>query len=155
MNENDEFNENFTLIKQKRQGVYKQRSIDVWLGRNFEYNYVNTEHEKLILPCPVEGCICGTFSRIFDNYDPDIRCRMLSRSKPINENNKEISWQGDDWDIERNKLKILMKRSIALYFAKCMYITKNHQSKLLRQDLKHSVKIHTIDMIPTLWRAYV
>ena len=121
MNENDEINENFTLTKQnktkqKKQGVYKQRSIDVWIGRNFEYNYVNTEHEKASLPCPAEGCIWGTFSRIFDNYDPDIRCRMSSRSKPINENNKEISWQWDDWDIERKTLKISMKRSIALYF---------------------------------------
>ena len=50
MNKNDEFNENFTLTKQKKQEVYKQRSIDVWLGRNFEYNYVNTEHEKPSLP---------------------------------------------------------------------------------------------------------
>ena len=48
-----------------------------------------------------------------------------------------------------------MKRSIALHFAKCMYITQNPKSKKLRQDLKHSVKVHTIDMIPTLWRAYV
>ena len=111
MNENDEFNENFTLTKQKKQGVCKQRSIDVWIGRNFEYNYVNTKHEKPSLPCPAEGCIYGTFSRIFDNYDQDIRCRMLSRSKPINENNKKISWQWDDWDIERKILKISMKRS--------------------------------------------
>ena len=62
------------------------------IGSNFEYNYINTEHEKLSLPCLVEGCIYGIFSRIFDNYDPYIRCRMLSRSNPINENNKEISW---------------------------------------------------------------
>ena len=66
------------------------------LGRNFEYNYVNTEHEKPSLSCPKEGYICGTFSRIFDNYNPDIRCRMLSRSKHINENNKEIYWQWND-----------------------------------------------------------
>ena len=36
-----------------------------------------------------------------------------------------------------------------------MYITQNPESKLLRQDLKHSVNIHTIDMIPRLWRVYV
>ena len=105
MNENDEINENFTLTKQKKQGVYKQRSIDVWFGRNFEYNYVNTDNEKPSLPCPAEGCIYGTFSRIFDNYDPDIRCRMLSRSKPISEDNKKLSRQWDDWDIERKTLK--------------------------------------------------
>ena len=92
VNKNDQFNKKSTSTKQKKQGVYKQRSIDVWLGRNFEYIYVNTEHEKPSLPCPTEGCICGTFSRIFDNYDPDIRCRMLSRSKPINKNNKKVSW---------------------------------------------------------------
>ena len=80
---------------------------------------------------------------------------MLSRSRAINENNKEISWQWDDWDIERKTLKISMKRSIALHFAKCMYITQNPESKLLRQHLIHSVKVHTIDMIPRLWRAYV
>lgn len=37
-NENDDFNEYFTFTKQKKHGVYKQRSIDVWLGKNFEYN---------------------------------------------------------------------------------------------------------------------
>ena len=91
MTKNDEINENFTLTKQKNPGVYKQRSIDVWLGRNFEFNNVNTEHEKPSLPCPAEGCICGTFSRIFDNYHPDTRRRMLSRSRAINENNNEKS----------------------------------------------------------------
>ena len=142
MHKNDEINENFTLTKQKKLKVYKQRSIYVWLGNPS-------------LPCSVEGCIYGTFSRIFNNYDPDIRCRMLSRSKPINKNNKKVSWQWDDRNIEKKIIKMSTKRSVALYFAKCMYITKNPQSKLLRQDLKHSVKIHTIDMIPTLWRAYV
>ena len=151
MTENDEINENFTLTKQKKLGFYKQRSIDVWLGKNFGFNYVNIEHEKPSLPCPTEGCICGTFSRIFDYYDPNIRCRMLSRSKP----NKEISWQWDDWDIEGKSLKISMKISIALHLAKCMYITQNPDSKLLRQDLKHLVKVHTIDMIPILWRTCV
>ena len=48
-----------------------------------------------------------------------------------------------------------MKRSIALHFAKCMNITQNPESKLLRQDLKHLVKVHTIDMIPILWRTYI
>ena len=79
----------------------------------------------------------------------------MSRSKDINENNKEISWQWDDWDIISKSLKISMKRSTTLHFAKCMYITQNPESKLLRQDLKHSMKVHTIDMIPTLWRVYV
>ena len=79
------------LTKQKKTGVCKQRSSDVWLGRNFKFNYVNTEHEKASLFCPVEGCICGTFSRIFDNYHPYTRIRMLSRSRAMNENNNEIS----------------------------------------------------------------
>ena len=48
-----------------------------------------------------------------------------------------------------------MKRSIVLHFAKCMYITQNPESKLLRQDLKHLVKVHTIDMILILWRTYI
>ena len=81
--------------------VYKQRSIDVWLGRNFEFNYVNTENEKPSLPCPVEGCICCIFCRIFDNYHLDTWSRMLSRSRDINENNNEKSWQWDDWDIKK------------------------------------------------------
>ena len=48
-----------------------------------------------------------------------------------------------------------MKRAIALHFTKFVYITQNPESKLLRQDLKHLVKVHTIDMIPILWRTYV
>ena len=43
-----------------------------------------------------------------------------------------------------------MKRLIALHFTKCMYITQNFESNLLRQDLKHLLKVHTIDMIPIL-----
>ena len=75
---------------------------------------------------------------------------MLSRSRAINENNKEISWQYDNCDIESKSLKISMKRSIALHFAKFMYIAQNPESKLLRQDLKHLVKFHKKDMIPIL-----
>ena len=48
-----------------------------------------------------------------------------------------------------------MKRSIALHFAKCMYIIENPESKLLRQDLKHLVNVYTIDMILILWLTYV
>ena len=77
--ENDKTNENSTLMKHKNPGVYKQGSIDEWLGRNFEFNHVNTENEKSSLPCPTEGCICCTFSRIFDKYRPKTRSRMLSR----------------------------------------------------------------------------
>ena len=47
-----------------------------------------------------------------------------------------------------------MKRSIVLRFAKYMYITQNSESKLLRQNLKHIVKVHTIYMIPILWRTH-
>ena len=61
----------------------------------------------------------------------------------------------NDWEIESKSLKISMKRSIALHCAKCMYITHNSESKLLRQDLKHLVKVHTIDMIAILKRTYV
>ena len=57
--------------------------------------------------------------------------------------------------IYKKRLKISMKRSIIFHFTKCMYITQNPESKLLRQDMKHLVKVHTIDMIPRLWRAYV
>ena len=39
-----------------------------------------------------------------------------------------------------------MKRSIALHFAKCMHATQNPDSKLLRQNLKHLVKVYTIDI---------
>ena len=48
-----------------------------------------------------------------------------------------------------------MKRAIALHFTKFVYITQNPESKLLRQDLKHLVKVHTIDMIPILWRTHL
>ena len=36
-----------------------------------------------------------------------------------------------------------------------MYITQNPESKLLRKDMKYLVKVHTIYMIPILWRTYV
>ena len=101
MTENDEINETFTLTKQKNPWVYKKWSIDKWLGRNFEFNYVNIENEKPSLPCPADGCICGTFPRIYDKYLFEIRSRMLSRSRVINEINNEISWQWNDWNIEK------------------------------------------------------
>ena len=92
MTKNDKINEKFTWTKQKNPGVYKQRSIDEWLGRNFEFNYVNTEDDKPSLLFPADGCICGTFSKIFDKYCPETRSRMLARSRVINENNNKISW---------------------------------------------------------------
>ena len=93
MTENDEINKKIILTKQKNPEVYRQRSIDKWLGRKFEFNYVNTENEKPSLPYPVDGGICGTNSRIFYKYLPETRSRILSLSKAINENNNEILWQ--------------------------------------------------------------
>ena len=83
MTKNDKINEKFTWTKQKNPGVYKQRSIDKWLGRDFEFNYINTENKKPSLPCPVERCICDTFSKIFNKYLPETRSRILSCSRAI------------------------------------------------------------------------
>ena len=130
--------------------VYKRHFIDDLLGRNFEFNHINTLNEKPSLPCPVDGYVCGTFSRIFDKYLPKTRNKMLVHSRAINKNNNIISWQWDDWHIDKKSSKISMKRAISLHFSKFMYIIQNPESKLLRQDLKHLVKVHTIDMIPIL-----
>ena len=78
MTGNDEINENFTLTKQKKPGFNNQRSIDLLLRKNFEFNYVNTEHKRQSLPYPTEGCICGLFFKFFNIYDPDIRCRIIN-----------------------------------------------------------------------------
>ena len=118
MTENDEFNEKITFTKQNNPRVNKKQSIDVWLGRNFEFNYVNTKNEKLSLPCPTEGCICGTSFRIFNNYHPDSRSRMFSRSRVINENNNETLWQQDDWEYRKNFFKDINEKINCIAFCK-------------------------------------
>ena len=43
---------------------------------------------------------------------------MLSRSKPMNEHNKEISWQWDDWDIEEKNIKNVNEKINWIAFCK-------------------------------------
>ena len=45
-----------------------------------------------------------------------------------------MSWKWNDWDIKKQK-KASMKLSVALHFAKFIYLTENKTSKLLSPEL--------------------
>jgi len=48
-----------------------------------------------------------------------------------------------------------MKKSIALYFARSIYVNKNTNTNLLSTSEKVKKKIHAVNMIPIAWRGYV
>ena len=76
----DNIPKQFTLTKQKNNEIktiknkekYSERIGKLWLGRTYDYNYVNSNNSKPSLPCPAPGCTCGVFSKIVDHYDNDI-----------------------------------------------------------------------------------
>ena len=55
----------------KEEVRYKKRKFDNWLGKFNKYK--NNENNLLSLHCPAEGCNCGFFSKIFDNYGNDVK----------------------------------------------------------------------------------
>ena len=48
-----------------------------------------------------------------------------------------------------------MKRSVALHFARAMYVEENPLTKYLTALEKLKVKKHSLDMIPVSWQSYV
>ena len=48
-----------------------------------------------------------------------------------------------------------MKLSVALHFAKYIYLTENLTSKLLSLEMIKLVKVHNVSMIPKSWRNFV
>ena len=48
-----------------------------------------------------------------------------------------------------------MKKSIALHFARSIYVKENLDTNLLSNSEKVKLKIHLVSMIPFAWRDYV
>ena len=48
-----------------------------------------------------------------------------------------------------------MRKSIALHFARSIYVNENPNTNLLSTTEKVKVKIHSVNMIPISWRGYV
>ena len=60
----------FTVVT-KEEDRYKKGKLDNWLDK-FN-NYKSNLNNLLSLPCLAEGCNCGTFSNLFDNYGNDAK----------------------------------------------------------------------------------
>ena len=74
---------------QKKRSHSKKRKFDNWFGKY--YNYRNNDNNLLSLPCPAEGCNCGMFINIFDNYDINVKNSLLLNSS-IEKYESQISW---------------------------------------------------------------
>ena len=48
-----------------------------------------------------------------------------------------------------------MKKSIALHFARSIYVNENPNTNIISTSEKVKVTIHLVNMIPTSWRGYV
>ena len=48
-----------------------------------------------------------------------------------------------------------MKLSVALRFAKCIYLTENLTLRLLPLEMMKLVKIYNITMIPKSWQIFI
>ena len=60
-----------------------------------------------------------------------------------------ISWK------KIQKIKIIHEKSVALHFARSMYVYDNQNTNLLSQSQKKKVKEHIIDIVSRMWRKYV
>ena len=54
----------------KEEVPLKKRKFDNWLSK---FNNYKRNDNNLLLPCLAEGCNCGFFSNIFDNYDINVK----------------------------------------------------------------------------------
>ena len=53
------------------------------------------------------------------------------------------------------RIKQSMKKSIALHFARSIYVKENPDTDLFSTSEKVKVKIHSVNMIPIAWLSYV
>ena len=64
-NKRKQNNNETKIIKNKNKEKYSERTIQSWLGRTYDYNYVNSNNSKPSLPCPALGRTCGLFPNFF------------------------------------------------------------------------------------------
>ena len=50
-------------------------NIEFWLGS--DYDYTSSNKTPLYLICPAEGYKCGSLSKMYDNYDAEIKGKLL------------------------------------------------------------------------------
>ena len=97
------------------------------------------------------------FSNVFDNYDIEVKNSLLLNSS-TGKYESQISWNWYDWiyigDNSKNK-KQSMKKSVALHFARSIYVNENPNPNLLSTSEKLKVNIHSVNMIPIAWRGYI
>ena len=79
----------------KEEVPFKKRQFNSWFGKN--HNYRNNNNNLLLLPCPAEGCNCGMFINIFDNYDINMKNSLILNSS-TEKYESQISWSWRNWN---------------------------------------------------------
>ena len=75
------------------------------------------------------------FSKIYNNYDYEIKGKLLVNKQNKDKRVDEVSRSWDDWKFSKVK-KNSLKLSVAKHFAKWMYIFENTTTKLLTEEKK-------------------
>ena len=88
--------------KNKNKDKYSERTSKSFLGRTYDYHYVNSNNPKPSLPCPALRCTCGLFSTNFDHYDDEIKKMILINTNNNNLPNDEVSWMWGDWNLMKH-----------------------------------------------------
>ena len=113
------------------------------------HNYKSNDKDLLSLLYPAEGCNWGYFSIIFDNYGIDVKTSLLLNTS-TDKYETQISWNWHDLNYIGDNLKNKkqpMKKSIALHFARSIFVKENLDTNLLSTSDKVKVKIHLVSMI--------
>ena len=66
-------NNEIKTTKNKNKEKYSERTSTSFLGRTYDYHYVNSNNSKPSLACPALRCTCGLFFNFFDHYDDGIK----------------------------------------------------------------------------------
>ena len=119
------------FIKKERDGRVKEENIIISkkfsktpFGKHYGYSHENSSNIfDVSLPCPVESCRFGGFSKIYDKYLPELKhCLLTSNNKHTAVNKMKFSWIDWSYNVDRKKCwratKRVIKLSMATHFAR-------------------------------------
>ena len=124
-------------------------------GRDYRYGWQINGSTDLSLECPVPGCKFGGFAKIYDNYCPALKERLITN----NGHHDAVSnpnWNWVEWNYgEKKQRKRSMKVAIMTHFARMQQI--DQFPSLLNKSDGYGFSLgsqfnHDLTYVPMNWR---
>ena len=131
-------------------------------GKHFGYGHgPSGSIFNVSLPCPVPSCRFGGFSKIYDNYVPELKqCLLTNNNKHDAVNMINFNWIDWSYNVNRNDCwrasKRVMKLCMATHFARMQQLDEfpslQRNSPYKRY---HEENVHNVDMLPLSWQHFI